>query len=203
MSIHICMGGIASGFEKVKTVVYGVKGEDRLSPADWIKAGLRALRESGFKAMNAGALAKSLNVSRGSFYWHFADVGAFHDAVLARWRELALETIIEDLEKQGGDRLKTLMLRALDEPAALEVAIRAWAVAEPRARDAVASVDAARRLYIAGLLTAAGVAPQWAETRARLIYFAYLGRAFARERLEPDELQRIVDDLARLATAPT
>jgi AcrR family transcriptional regulator len=183
-------------------VVYGVKADDRLSPADWVAAGLRALKNSGFKALNAGGLARKLNVSRGSFYWHFADVGAFHDAVLARWRALALETIIENLEKQGGDRLKALMLRALEEPEALEVAIRAWAVAEPRARDAVASVDNARQRYIAELLIAAGVSTPWAATRARLIYYTYLGRAFSHERLDSEELRRIVDDLALLAIAP-
>ena len=154
--------------------MYGVKAEDRLSPEAWVAAGLMALKESGFKALNAGALAKGLNVSRGSFYWHFADVAAFHDAVLARWRALALETIIEDLEKRGGDRLKSLMIRALEEPARLEVAIRAWAVAEPKVLAAVNSVNSARRRYIAGLLTAAGVDPQWAESRARshLFYFS-------------------------------
>ncbi len=193
---------LAAGPGKVNTVVYGVKAEDRLSPDDWVKAGLKALKSSGFKALNAGALARGLKVSRGSFYWHFADVGAFHDAVLARWRALALEAIIEDLDRKGGDRLRGLITRALAEPAALEVAIRAWAVAEPKAQTAALAVDAARRRYIADLLIEAGVAPSRAETRARLIYFTYLGRAFSHDRLEPGELQGIVEDLARLALAP-
>ena len=55
---------------------------ERLGPREWVNAGLRALSRSGFTALKAESLSKSLGVSRGSFYWHFADVGAFQAAVL-------------------------------------------------------------------------------------------------------------------------
>ena len=42
-----------------------------------------------------------MGVSRGSFYWHFADIGAFHAAILERWREVAAEQIIANLEAAG------------------------------------------------------------------------------------------------------
>ena len=39
-----------------------------------------------------------MGVSRGSFYWHFADISAFHAALLQHWREIATEQIIATLE---------------------------------------------------------------------------------------------------------
>src|SRR5258707_1201422 len=39
-----------------------------------------------------------MGVSRGSFYWHFADVDAFHAAILRHWREVAAERIIANVE---------------------------------------------------------------------------------------------------------
>ena len=72
---------------------------DQLSATDWLDQGLKTLSESGFTALKAEPLAKAMGVSRGSFYWHFADVGAFHSALLKRWREVATEQIIASLER--------------------------------------------------------------------------------------------------------
>ena len=61
---------------------------DQLSAQDWIDEGLKALVKSGFTALKAEPLAKALGVSRGSFYWHFKDIDAFHAAILKRWRDV-------------------------------------------------------------------------------------------------------------------
>ena len=67
---------------------------DQLSAKDWLNQGLKTLAESGFTALKAEPLAKAMGVSRGSFYWHFADVEAFHAEVLRYWRDIAAERII-------------------------------------------------------------------------------------------------------------
>jgi len=71
---------------------------EQLSAQDWVDLGLKTLAKSGFTALKAEPLAKAMRVSRGSFYWHFADIGAFHTAVLERWREVATEQIIAAVE---------------------------------------------------------------------------------------------------------
>ena len=83
--------------------------DKRLGPAEWVNAGLKALAKSGFSVLKADTLANRLGISRGSFYWHFADVSAFHAAILRRWRKIALENIIEELDSTTDDRLETLM----------------------------------------------------------------------------------------------
>src|SRR5581483_5210006 len=99
---------------------------DQLSAQDWIDAGLKALAKSGFAALKAEPLAKSLGVSRGSFYWHFADIGAFHAAVLKAWREVAAEAIIAHVEaaSDGDNALAVLLRRVFSEKLVLERAVR-------------------------------------------------------------------------------
>lgn len=172
---------------------------DRLSPAEWVNAGLRALARAGFTALRADTLAKTLGVSRGSFYWHFADVQAFHAAVLARWREVALDNIVAELEGAAGDRLTALIKRAFSARSNLENAIRAWAFADADARAAVDAVDAERVRYLEKLLIEAGVDPASAEMRARILNWSYLGYSLSSARLEAGELQTIIDHLSALA----
>src|SRR5438128_3546763 len=94
----------------VNTVVYGLLSPnggamaDQLSAQDWVDLGLKTLARSGFTALKAEPLAKAMGVSRGSFYWHFADIGAYHAAILERWREVATEQIIAGVEAaKNGD----------------------------------------------------------------------------------------------------
>ena len=77
---------------------------DQLSAKDWLDQGLKTLAKSGFTALKAEPLAKAMGVSRGSFYWHFADIGAFHAAILKHWREVAAEQIIAGVEAASGRR---------------------------------------------------------------------------------------------------
>src|SRR3984885_14896266 len=83
---------------------------DQLSAKDWLDAGLKALARNGFTALKAEPLAKAMGVSRGSFYWHFADIGAYHSAILKHWREVAAEQIIAGLETASKTESPLLLL---------------------------------------------------------------------------------------------
>src|SRR5882757_1221785 len=90
---------IHPGLARVNTVMYGAGiMTDQLSSRDWLDHGLKALAAGGHAALKAEPLAKAMGVSRGSFYWHFADIGAFHAAILRHWREVAAEQIIANVE---------------------------------------------------------------------------------------------------------
>ncbi|MGY4347359.1 AcrR family transcriptional regulator [Bradyrhizobium sp. GM7.3] len=99
---------------------------EQLTADDWIKQGLKALARDGFTALKADPLAKAMGVSRGSFYWHFADLGAFHAALLKRWREIAAEQIIADVEADSDEPLKALLRRTFGARLDLERAVRNW-----------------------------------------------------------------------------
>src|SRR5215831_20640718 len=83
MSIHHCMVQHMS---------------KRLAAQDWLDFALATLARAGSDALKADVLARRLGVSRGSFYWHFADLAAFHARVIAQWKQVATEAIIADIE---------------------------------------------------------------------------------------------------------
>src|SRR5829696_7642035 len=101
---------------------------DQLSAKDWLDQGLKVLAQRGFTALKAEPLAKALGVSRGSFYWHFADISAFHAALLKQWREIAAEQIIAGVEAASADKnpLEVLLRRVFGERLAIENAVRTW-----------------------------------------------------------------------------
>jgi AcrR family transcriptional regulator len=173
--------------------------DDRLTTQDWVNAGLKALARSGFTALKAGTLSKVLGVSRGSFYWHFADVGAFHAAVLHYWREVAYDNVVQQIEGAAEHRLTALLERAFRADFRLERAVRSWATVETKAGAMVEAVDAKRLKYIRDLLVEAGIAPAQAAARARILYWAYLGHGLSANKPEPAEGRRVLDELARLA----
>lgn len=171
----------------------------RLSRDDWIRAGLRALARDGFTALKADVIAKRLAVSRGSFYWHFADVAAFETAVMRRWRDVMAEAIIRDLERLGpSQRLRHLVRLALDADPRLEIAMRAWASSDRRAQALLRAVDRRRLAYIERMLADGGVAAGDVAPRAQILYWTYLGFVLSAKPLGAKARDRLVDELAAL-----
>jgi AcrR family transcriptional regulator len=176
---------------------------EQLSAQDWVDLGLKTLAKSGFTALKAEPLAKAMRVSRGSFYWHFADIGAFHTAVLERWREVATEQIIAAVEAaRGGDKSKdplaVLLKLTFGSKLMLEKAVRSWAAHDARARAALVAVDRRRLDYIEALLKQAGLAEDAARARAQILFWAFFGYALSDQQLTPDRQQAVLDELLRI-----
>jgi AcrR family transcriptional regulator len=192
----------------VNTVVYGgmshgTNMSDQLSAKDWVDQGLKALASRGFTALKAEPLAKALRVSRGSFYWHFADIAAFHAAILARWHEVAAEQIIANVEAASKDEdpLALLLRRVFGERLMLERAVRTWASVDPAARAAVLAIDRRRLNYVEGLLAQSGLAAELARARAQILYWAFLGFALSDQPLPKARQQAVLDELLRIAAS--
>ncbi|MGL5008899.1 MAG: TetR/AcrR family transcriptional regulator [Paracoccaceae bacterium] len=150
----------------------------RLTRTDWINAAYSLFEAEGVAAISIGPLSKKLRVTRGSFYWHFADRADLLRAVLDRWHALNTEGPIEQNERLGGPpdaRLLHLFETCATDDGTLEMGIRAWASENATAREAVQIVDARRIDYIATLLVQIGIAPAEAALRARVAYSAWLG----------------------------
>ena len=176
---------------------------DQLSAKDWLDQGLKALANRGFTALKAEPLAKAMGVSRGSFYWHFADIAAFHAAILARWHEVAAEQIIANVEAASNDEnpLALLLRRVFGERLTLERAVRTWASVDPAARAAVQAIDRRRLSYVEGLLAQSGLSAEIARARAQIFYWAFLGFALSDQPLPKARQQAVLDELVRMATS--
>src|SRR5260370_18681283 len=82
----------------------------------WVEEGLRGLGDGGLDAVRIEPLAEAIGVTKGGFYWHFADRGALLDEVLDAWERANLEDVIEAVERDGGDartRLRRVFAPAL------------------------------------------------------------------------------------------
>jgi AcrR family transcriptional regulator len=172
----------------------------RLTAQDWIDFALVTLKHEGFSALKADVLARKLGVSRGSFYWHFSDLGTFHARVIEHWRETATEAIIADLERYDSveDRLTVLGRRAYGHTAELEIRMRTWADNNADAARALSDIDRRRQEYLERLLVAAGITRPLAATRAQLLYWTYLGAVLSRSKLTGERLDRLVAELKRI-----
>ncbi|TKW80095.1 MAG: TetR/AcrR family transcriptional regulator [Bradyrhizobium icense] len=175
---------------------------DQLSAQDWVDLGLKTLAKSGFTTLKAEPLAKAMRVSRGSFYWHFADIDAYHAAVLERWREVATEQIIAAVEAARADRaedpLAVLLKLTFGSRHMLERAVRSWAANDAQARTVLVAVDRRRVGYIEELLKRTGLAEDVARARAQILFWAFFGYAMADQALAPDRQQAVIDELLRI-----
>ena len=176
---------------------------DQLSAQDWIDFGLKTLAKSGFTALKAEPLAKAMGVSRGSFYWHFADISAFHAAILKHWREIAAEQIIAGVEASSAHEnpLGVLLRRVFGERLAIENAVRIWASVDPVVRAAVQAIDRRRLGYIEGLMTKSGLSADTARARAQILYWAFLGFAQSDRPLPKAQQAAMLDEMLRIADA--
>ena len=174
---------------------------DQLSAQDWLDQGLKTLAKSGFTALKAEPLAKAMGVSRGSFYWHFADISAFHAAILKYWREIAAEAIIAGVEAAPADAdpLAVLLRRVFGEKLTLENAVRTWASVDPTARAAVQAIDRRRLGYVEGLMIQSGLSANVARARAQILYWAFLGFALSDQKLPKARQQAVLEEMLRMA----
>jgi AcrR family transcriptional regulator len=172
----------------------------RLTAQDWIDLALKTLAREGFQALKADVLARKLGVSRGSFYWHFSELDAFHAQVIEHWRQTATEAIIADLEQYDSreQRLDVLLRGAFGHSGLLEVRMRGWAEQNAQAARVLSDIDRRRKAYIEQMLAVAGIMPPLAATRAQLLYWTYLGAALSRSKLAGRRLDRIVAELKRI-----
>jgi AcrR family transcriptional regulator len=174
---------------------------DQLSARDWLDQGLKVLAAKGFTALKAEPMAKAMGVSRGSFYWHFTDIGAFHAALLAYWREVAAEQVITGVEAAATEEppLAVLLRRTFSGRLALEKAVRSWAASDAGARGAVQAIDRRRLDYVAGLIRAEGLPAETALARAQILYWAFLGFALSDRQLPRAQHDAVIDELIRIA----
>jgi len=129
----------------------------RLTPEKWIAAGFETLRNIGPHALAAETLARHIGATKGSFYWHFKDVPAFHNALLRHWQADAFAEVMDLLHDDGSadKRLRQFGRGILSNP--YESSLRVWAQSAPEVAKVVAEVDAERLKYLGYLLSQLGL----------------------------------------------
>jgi AcrR family transcriptional regulator len=149
----------------------------------WVEKGLQALAEGGPGAVRIEPLARALGVTKGGFYWHFANRGALLEEMLDEWERVSVDEVIERVEAEGGDartRLRGLFAIATARSDILEIdlAVRDWARREPKVARRLRRVDNRRMDYMRSLFGAFCPDEEEVEVRCTVGFSLWIGNHF-------------------------
>lgn len=150
----------------------------RLSAADWELAALDLIAEQGVAAVAVEPLARRLNVTKGSFYWHFATRDALLEAALKRWEQVDVEHLMTQIDRieDPRERLTQLFQRTSREMKTHVIySALLKALDHPVVQPVMQRLSLRRINYLAVAYRALGLSRRDAMHRARLAYSAYVG----------------------------
>ncbi len=168
---------VARVLASVNTVAYRYAVANVRTPRTaWIDAGLRALATGGLDAVRVEALAASLEVSKGGFYWHFTDRQALLEEMLDSWEKAGTEDIIARVEDRLAEPSARLRQLFEERPSiAIELAIRDWSRRDKDVAERVRRVDDRRMEYLRSLFGQVCQDENDIEARSMLAYALAIG----------------------------
>src|ERR1044071_7306730 len=154
-------------------------GATRLTADGWVHAALEVMAEEGIGGVKIHRLCERLGVTKGSFYWHFADLDAFLDEIARRWADEGAHATIVDPDEPDPDRRLLRAMQQFADPRTrnLARAMRDWAQHDERARDAIRRSDQAVFGQVKAALLRLGFDDDEAEVRAKILYYTGVGFA--------------------------
>jgi AcrR family transcriptional regulator len=147
----------------------------------WVDAALQALATGGPDAVRVEALAVSLGVSKGGFYWHFTDRQALLDEMLDTWEKAMVDDVIARVESQPADpraKLQQLFDLAPSADFAVELALRDWARRDKDVAKRLHQFDNRRMAWLRSLFGQFLMDENEVEARSMLTYSLLIGSYF-------------------------
>jgi AcrR family transcriptional regulator len=143
---------------------------------DWEDAALSAIADEGLSCLAIPQLARSLGVTKGSFYWHFASLQELIDKSLQRWEERD-RTTLEELHAIADPRarLTALFEQAMEQREAHGLYVALSSSNVPHAAPVIRRISNRRLKFLIESYTEAGLKRTEARARALLAYAAYIG----------------------------
>jgi AcrR family transcriptional regulator len=174
--------------------------------SDWIQTGLAAVADNGPDGLRIDRLCRRLEVSKGSFHHHFAGSGDFKQALLAAYEALVVEALHQAIEQTAADNPKAALAgltAAITGPESfyrpdLEVAMRAWAFADPEVRTVQERVDKRRLESLQGIWSRILDDPAAIQTAALVPYLVGIGASLVQPPTPPDQLRNVYELLLDL-----
>jgi AcrR family transcriptional regulator len=149
-----------------------------LTKVDWINAGWVLMANQGVTGVKIEVLARQLQVSKGSFYWHFKNRKELLESILQRW-ENETQWLINESQKEPTPQARLVKLFSLAEELCNqpdpEKAILIWANQVPAIQARVRIVETKRVEYLSQLLQDYGFEQAEARHKAEVGYFAFMG----------------------------
>ncbi len=153
------------------------KGSEEL----WLDAAYEMLIESGVDSVKVMPLAKALNMSRTSFYWHFEDRDALLDTLIRRWEQKNTGNLIAQTQAYA-ETITEAVFNVFDcwvRPdlfdARLDCAIRHWALQSSKLKAILEQVDQQRIDAIRSMFARFDYGEEQAVIRAHTVYYTQVG----------------------------
>lgn len=180
-----------------------VKESTRLSAQDWARAALKAMAGGGLAAVAVEPLARTLGVTKGSFYAHYRNRDELITAALDEWVRTHGEDALADLAAvtDPAQRLRDLLTAVVGSVQPLAPSVHLSLLgdrADPRVGHAMRQVNQARLDLLSRTYRELGLPKSRAASRARVAYAAILGLLHLAQ-TDPDAPRSAV--LAEEATA--
>ena len=178
----------------------------RLAADDFVQAALDVMVDEGIGGVKIQRLCERLGVTKGSFYWHFADLDTFLSQVARQWAEDGAQL---PGSVDGASDPETKLLLAMKQFANprnrnLARAMRDWAQHDDRARAAIHQADEAMLEQVKAALLHRGFDDAEAEVRAKILYYSGVGYAhvgtIGRKDTAETQLRRTWEILTQPAT---
>ncbi len=169
----------------------------RLGPHAWFVAALKTLGREGVVGVGVENVARSMGVTKGSFYWHFKDTREFIGRLLEHWETELTDKIDAHLSHLRGKPAEQLLALldfiAENETNRYDTSMRAWALHDERVATVVRRVDQKRLAYVRDLFLKMGFSAEQAGMRSRMSYYYVVGEhtALAEERTLESRLEDI------------
>jgi AcrR family transcriptional regulator len=171
----------------------------------WVHAALQALAAGGPDAVRVETLAVSLGVSKGGFYWHFADRQALLAEMLDTWEKTGTEDIIARVDSHPGDaraKLQKLFdITSSPEGLAVELAVRDWSRRDSDVAGRLRRADNRRMGFVRSLFGQFCADEDDVEVRSMISYSMVIGSYFVAvehgARTRSQVLQLAIDHLLR------
>jgi AcrR family transcriptional regulator len=127
------------------------------------------------------ALATGLGVSKGGFYWHFADRQALLEEMLDSWEKAGTEDVIALIDSQPGDprdNLRQLFELSPSADFAVELAVRDWSRRDSDVAERLHRIDDRRMRFLRSLFGQFCADENDVEARSMLAYSLLIGSYF-------------------------
>jgi AcrR family transcriptional regulator len=151
-----------------------------LEREDWVATARKVLIAEGVAAVRIERLANVLGVTRGGFYWRFRNLSELHQALIEDWRENNTASLLAAVASKGElaerfDRVVRVWIQERDFSPAWDSAMREWARVDAAVATVVHAVDDQRIEALQAMFADAGLAPDAALVRARVLYYHQVG----------------------------
>jgi AcrR family transcriptional regulator len=180
-------------------------GQYGVSRDEWLQTAAKMLESNSISDVKIETLAKSLNISKSGFYWHFKNRDDLLDYLLDFWVHEVTEVITDNpklLELDPVNRLCRTAEIILDyDLVRYEIGIRQWALSNEKIAEIVASANQARLDFVGEALQELGFKGEDLEMRTLLFTCYHSSESLMFREIPPERRRRLIEKRVHLITS--